>query len=608
MALPQYVDISSFQPANVDWSAYVPWSKAVDGIARLAVRASEGTGVGDANYLSYVSGIRAIDHNTVLFHYHYAYPQFNAAGDEVNWMASQVSKAGLNPQDIIMLDFEEHAGNAAWALAWLQAAEKAFGRAPWLYASLSMVQSVLQDRAITRYPLILADWTGGTTPPPSPAPWNDLGAWQYTDSLSGVPGFGSAKVDADFYLATPPPPKPLILHNGCVLDLQKSFQLDGGSQDKCGPWSVSELRFAGLPGQGARGTAGDVQAWARAEYQKWIGPDVPGDQKGSSIDNMHEFLTDATDPQAGGRNLHYWDIPAISPTSQRSHDIAEVIAALDAGYPVLVTVNEQSVKRPNGTSPYPWQPGLGPVNHIFTIVGHTKDGCFLVDDELNAEDGGWPDKYVQSQLEMHWASVVQVVGPDPASPWLSPIPSGDPLTWPGGFNGQLFTGETMGTPTGWKDDGTTLTAPNGVGITLGFRNYILAYPGGWHSGDTPLAPEFHADPLEYSDPSLGAGQKLCTKQHTLEWTPARGVFEAYQGQEVYALLQMFLSAVSNLSGVQAQLTQVQQQLAACVASGGGIPAGLQAAVQDAMAAFQSASREVEKLQAEFQPFLGGTNS
>lgn len=37
----------------------------------------------------------------------------------------------------------------------------------------------------------------------------------------------------------------------------------------------------------------------------------------------------------------------------------------------------------------------------------------------------------------------------------------------------------MAVPTGWKDDGTTLTAPNGGGVTLGFRQFILTYPGGW---------------------------------------------------------------------------------------------------------------------------------
>lgn len=225
-------------------------------------------------------------------------------------------------------------------------------------------------------------------------------------------------------------PMPLNLSpSGCVVDLVKSFQLDGNSQDKCGPWSVSELHHANLPGHGAKATRLDVQSWASEKYIQYIGPDVASDQNGSSIDNMHQFLKDA--------GLHWWDIAGIVPQSKHSDDIARLHRALDAGYPVLVTINEQSVIRSNGSNPYPWQPRLGPVNHIFTVVGHTRDGYLLVDDELNQGDA-WPDKYSEAHIECHWASVVQLVGPDAANPWLKGIPGDDPLTWPAGFNAQNF--------------------------------------------------------------------------------------------------------------------------------------------------------------------------
>ena len=104
-------------------------------------------------------------------------------------------------------------------------------------------------------------------------------------------------------------PIPLVLSpTGCVVDLIKSYQLDGGSQDKCGPWSVAELHYAGLPGHGPKGTANDVQSWAHVEYTKYIGPDTPDDQQGSSVDNMHQFLKDA--------GLHWWDITRYYPTEQ----------------------------------------------------------------------------------------------------------------------------------------------------------------------------------------------------------------------------------------------------------------------------------------------------
>ena len=107
--------------------------------------------------------------------------------------------------------------------------------------------------------------------------------------------------------------------------------------------------------------------------------------------------------------------------------------------------------------------------------------------------------------------------------------------------GQWFYGGIM-VPTGWKDDGKTLTAPNGNTVVLGFRDHILSKPGGWDPGDQPLSEEFHADPLEYSNPSLGAGQKLCCTKTTLEYTTARGVFEAWQGQEIQALLALLAKA------------------------------------------------------------------
>lgn len=624
MAFPQYVDISSFQPSTVDWPAYVAWSKVVDGVARLAVRASEGTvpatpgtNVGDTHYDAYVSGIRAADPNAVVLHYHYAYPQFNSPADEVNWMAEQVNRVGLNPQDVVMLDFEENSTSEtddAWALAWLQAAQQKFGRVPVIYASDSMVRNRLQNAALIAFGLIDAKWDGGTTPPTPPPPWTSLWAWQYTDSLSGVPGFGSASVDADFFMhvgATPPPPPApapaLVTNHGAVLDLQKSFQLDGGSQMKCGPWTASELRFAGLPGQGPRGSATDVGKWASAEYTKWIGPDVPSDQQGSSIDNMHEFFVDATDPKTGTRNLHWHDIPAISPSSNRSDDNKRIIRVLNAGYAAAVTVNEQSVKRPDGTNPYPWQPALGPVNHVFTIIGHTPDGFFLVDDELNKNDA-WPDKYSQSALEIHWASVVQVVGPDPAHPWLLPIPDfDDPLQWPAGFIAQTFGGEPVGVPTGWtlSADGSTLTASNGVPVHTGFKDEVINAVPQWDQNNVPQTAEYHTDQVLLHRPDLGGGQVQPFRDDFLWWTSTRNqvVREKELGIEIYLREQKIAAITANLTAIQAQLTQAQQQLAECQAAGGGVPPDVQAAINSAVTQLQGAVSSVSSVESQLQPFV-----
>lgn len=53
---------------------------------------------------------------------------------------------------------------------------------------------------------------------------------------------------------------------------------------------------------------------------------------------------------------------------------------------------------------------------------------------------------------------------------------------------QLLAGEvwvaTMTIPSGWRDDGRTLTAPNGVPVVRGFRDWILAH--GWDAGNVPM--------------------------------------------------------------------------------------------------------------------------
>ena len=112
---------------------------------------------------------------------------------------------------------------------------------------------------------------------------------------------------------------------------------------------------------------------------------------------------------------------------------------------------------------------------------------------------------------------------------------------------------SMGTiPAGWKDDGTTLTAPNGMVVTLGFRDWVLSH--NWNPGDIPLD-NAQGGPVEIGNPSLGNG----TFQHfrmsgELAWTPKMNVYEVWQGQEEMALR-------SALSTAQAQITALQAQVA-----------------------------------------------
>ncbi len=88
-------------------------------------------------------------------------------------------------------------------------------------------------------------------------------------------------------------------------------------------------------------------------------------------------------------------------------------------------------------------------------------------------------------------------------------------------------------PTGWHDDGHTLTAPNGIQVTLGFRQYVLTHS--WNSNNYPLEPAVGLTPLEESDPALGGGTQQVFRWIVLEWTPSQNVFVSWVGQELMAV-------------------------------------------------------------------------
>jgi hypothetical protein len=209
---------------------------------------------------------------------------------------------------------------------------------------------------------------------------------------------------------------------GCVCDVAASYQLESGeSQDLCGPWSVASLKYAGMPGKGATGTAEQIDQDADKEADAWLSGGHTG-ALGSSIENMHEFF------HAAG-NLHYWDMANPS--------IDNIRKAVQAGYPVLITANEQNIiEKKTGKRPYPWNLNT---NHVLPVTGIDKDGDFVCPDQLNNSfQGYWPVVYLASKINPSWATAVQLVGPDASKPWLKQVPSDDPSTWPSGFNAQNF--------------------------------------------------------------------------------------------------------------------------------------------------------------------------
>lgn len=115
---------------------------------------------------------------------------------------------------------------------------------------------------------------------------------------------------------------------------------------------------------------------------------------------------------------------------------------------------------------------------------------------------------------------------------------------------------TLGVPTGWTDDGTLLTAPNGLHVGSGFRDYILAHS--WNPADVPVGPETHVSEVEFCNPKHGAGTVQFFQESQLSWTQASGVWVTRSGLESSALRSAVVSAQSEIMALRAQLAAAQK--------------------------------------------------
>jgi len=108
--------------------------------------------------------------------------------------------------------------------------------------------------------------------------------------------------------------------------------------------------------------------------------------------------------------------------------------------------------------------------------------------------------------------------------------------------------KAMPQPQGWHDDGSTLTAPNGEKVVLGFRSHIMAAPT-WDTGNQPQEAEYHADQVLLHNASVGAGQRQCFRDTMLWYTDKQGVVEEpYLGLEIDA-------AYKRIATLEAQVAQ-----------------------------------------------------
>ena len=298
----------------------------------------------------------------------------------------------------------------------------------------------------------------------------------------------------------------------------------GRTQFACGFFACSVVKSMAPVGQHPTQTAQEMIAEAEQWYAQFDGDNSTRNMDGMSLQQLYNLLAHI--------GLRY----------RASATNSDVLRAwLRLGYPVIVAGAESSFHdlALGDSVPYPWHPSG---NHIIVLTGVAPYDSFLVRDTANVTDlynpgslRPGPRRYDAAKMQLVSATVVI-----PA--WLPVPPEGfDPLK-------ETFVPVV---PPGWRDDGATLTAPNGHRVVRGFREYVLA--NHWHPANMPLQEEQGRDPLEESNPALGGGTQQIFNWTALEWTPARGVFVAWIGQELLRLR-------ADIAALQAQVATLQAQL------------------------------------------------
>ncbi|HZU68846.1 MAG TPA: hypothetical protein VFA09_16330 [Ktedonobacteraceae bacterium] len=302
------------------------------------------------------------------------------------------------------------------------------------------------------------------------------------------------------------------------------------TQFACGFFACAVVKSMAPVGHAPTQTPAQMIAEAEQWYAQYDGNNSISNTNGMTLEQLYELLA-----QIG---LHF--VPA-------SLDVAALRAWLRLGYPILVAGLETSFYDMGlgDVVPYPWQPSG---NHIIVLTGVAADGNFLVRDSANVTNlynpttlRPGPRKYDTARMRLVSATAV-------VPPWL-PVP-------PAGFDPTKEQFVPI-IPAGWHDDGNTLTAPNGHKVVHGFREYVLK--NNWPPANMPLQEEIGRNPLEESNPSLGAGTQQVFRWTMLEWTPSRGVFIAWIGQE-------FLKIRSDNTALQAEIAALEAKLKACTSS------------------------------------------
>ena len=181
------------------------------------------------------------------------------------------------------------------------------------------------------------------------------------------------------------------------------------------------------------------------------------------------------------------------------------------------------------------EPGLQ--NHVITIVGKQDNG-YIVADGDNPQVGSRFQVYDKSTIDAAQPQGILVL--DMQRP-VATVP-------PSGGTGML--------PVGWSDNATSgqeaLTAPNGVQVIHGFRDYALSHPNWLATAGLPLAGEYQVTGVGMDTAAHGAGSEQIFQFSGLGYTIKEGVFVLWTGAMVQALR-------TQVEAVNKQVSDLQKQ-------------------------------------------------
>jgi hypothetical protein len=345
--------------------------------------------------------------------------------------------------------------------------------------------------------------------------------------------------------------------DGTVATVPFWYQLSENEMNTCGPTTCAMAQFSVQPGGQLVATSETIDQETDAIIKDVFGLSDPKqfggvDTWGHDMYNILVYLRDKY------HKSHFVEVSTMEDLEKGIH----------AGYLGIFGCNEADVTAWNKNTQawvhaYTWNLSAGHIPGVLVGI-EAGTGNWRVVDPLNNRFQGYGPPYIYKRSDIAKSftggAIIQLTD------WLQSIP---PLNqWPAGFNAQNFTGGgNMGVPTGWKDDGSTLTAPNNVPVRSGYRSKVIA---GWDASNYPVKPEFGRNPVEQSNTALGPGTWQNFRQGALAYTVQRGVYVPYVGQELQWYMDNYDSVQKERDALKKQVSDLQAQLAA--SSGGtGIP-------------------------------------